>query len=157
MAVKPETEEAHNKKHSKIEKFQTRQIDGPETGQYQLSCPRQKHNNGTKRCPTVPSECRALDDDIHIVIRQYPRVIDSKFVKEEFDVFHSELLFLVVGELAFYCGHMSSLSLETCRAHISRVCCFVVCVDFSTSLLLDMWLSPLCAAHMSLCFTIGRT
>ena len=49
----------------------------------------------------APSECRALDDDIHIVIRQYPRIIDSEFVKEEFDVFHSEFLFLVVDELAF--------------------------------------------------------
>ena len=78
----------------------------------------------------VPSECRARVDDIHIVIRQYPCIIDSEFVKEEPDVFHSEFLFLVVGELAFYCGHMSSLSLETCRAHISRVCCSVVCVDF---------------------------
>ena len=54
------------------------------------------------------SECRARDDDINIVNRQYPRIIDSEFVKEEFDVFHNEFLFLVVDELAFESGHMSS-------------------------------------------------
>ena len=51
VALNPKTEEAHNQKHSKIEKFQTRQIDGPETvsdshsdnlWQYQLSYPRLK-------------------------------------------------------------------------------------------------------------------